>query len=217
MEVKLVVVGGKLAGREIPISREEFLIGRGPECQLRPQSSSVSRKHCAIVIDKGVVAVEDFASTNGTFVNEERVENRRELKHGDRLKVGALELDVVLAFTVVAKNKPKVNSVQEAAARTVASAAGGEEDLDISTWLQEDDTKEKAAWPVKKKADGDDTATGKSLRDTAAIPAPATQVAPKPKSKTPDKPRFQVPPKPKAETSGAAADDMLKQFFSRKR
>jgi pSer/pThr/pTyr-binding forkhead associated (FHA) protein len=218
MEVKLVVVGGKLAGREIPITNHEFLIGRGQECQLRPQSSSVSRKHCAILVDKGVAVIVDFASTNGTFINDEQVEQRRELKNGDRIKVGILELDVHLSVSVVAKSKPKVHSVQEAAARTVAAAAANEDDM-VSGWLEDDDVGDKVTQPIKKTAIGDDTATGKSLHDTSAVPAPMTKMVTKPREKTPPKPvsKFQTPAKPKAESSGAAANDVLKQFFSRKR
>ncbi len=219
MEVKLIVVGGKLAGKEIVIRGPEFVIGRGQECHLRPQSSAVSRKHCAIVVDEDAAAIEDFASTNGTFVNGERVEKRHELKNGDRLKIGALEFEVLLAISVAAKMKPKVHSVQEAAARTVASAASGESDLDISGWLEEGAPKEPAVWSVKPSAKADETVVGKGLHDTTAIPAPATQAAPKPKEKTPPKAaaRHTPPPKPKAERSGAAANDVLKQFFARKK
>jgi pSer/pThr/pTyr-binding forkhead associated (FHA) protein len=219
MEVKLVVVGGKLAGKQIPITSHEFLIGRGPECHLRPQSSSVSRKHCAVLVDKGVAVIVDFASTNGTFVNGEQVEQRRELKDGDRLTIGILELDVQVSVSVVAKSKPKVHSVQEAAARTVAAASANEDDM-VSSWLEAEDSDDKPAWQTSKKpTSGGDTAKGKSLHDTTAIPAPVTQVAPKPKDKTPPKPmgRFQTPPKAKTESSGDAANDVLKQFFSRKR
>jgi predicted component of type VI protein secretion system len=218
MEVKLVVVGGKLAGREIPIGSHEFLVGRGPECHLRPQSSSVSRKHCAILIDKGVASVVDFGSTNGTFVNDEQVEQRRELRDGDRLRIGILELDVHVAVSVVAKSKPKVHSVQEAAARTVAAAAANEDDM-VSGWLEDDVTDDNATQPIKKAASVSDTAASKSVHDTAAMPAPVTQTAPKPKEKTPPKVvgKFHVPAKPMAENSGAAANDVLKQFFSRKK
>lgn len=218
MEVKLVVVGGKLAGREIPIGHHEFLIGRGQECNLRPQSSSVSRKHCAILVDKGVASIVDFASTNGTFVNNEPVEQRRELKNGDRIRIGILEVDVHLAVSVVAKSKPKVHSVQEAALRTVAAAAANEDDM-VSSWLEDDYTDDNAVLPIKKPIADNDTATGKSLRDTSAVPVPVTKMTSKPKEKMPPKPvgKFQTPAKPMVETSGEAANDVLKQFFSRKR
>ena len=124
MELKLVVVGGKQEGMEIPVQGPAFLIGRGEECRLRPQSTLVSRKHCAIVLDKDSAVLVDYGSVNGTLVNGERVQERQELKNGDRIKIGMLELDVRTAVSLVGKKKPKVNNVQEAAARTVGAARG---------------------------------------------------------------------------------------------
>ena len=123
MEMKLVVIGGKQAGMEIPVRRPKFLVGRGEECQLRPQSHLVSRKHCAILVEKGLAVIEDFGSTNGTFVNGEKIQQRRELNNGDRIKIGTLELEARLTAGAADKKKLKVHSVQEAAARTVASTA----------------------------------------------------------------------------------------------
>ena len=97
MEVNLIVANGKQMGKKISISSPKFLIGRGEECNLRPQSSLVSRKHCVILIEKDSAAIEDLGSTNGTLVNGEKLAERRELKNGDRIKVGMLELEVQLA------------------------------------------------------------------------------------------------------------------------
>ncbi len=135
MEVKLVVANGKQTGKEIPIKGPHFLIGRGEGCQLRPQSSEVSRKHCDIVVEKGAAAIEDCGSTNGTFLNDHRITGRQELKDGDRLRVGVLALEVRVIAGAAAEKKPKVRSVQEAAARTVASPPAVGDDLDISGWL----------------------------------------------------------------------------------
>ncbi len=221
MEVKLVIVGGKLAGREIPIRTREFLIGRGQECQLRPQSNAISRKHCAIVVGTAEAAIEDYNSTNGTYVNGERVDKRRELKSGDRIKVGMLELDVLLAVSVGGVTKPKVHNVHEAAARTVASAAASGDDLDISSWLEKGDNEdnETVTWPIKKPEADDDTLTGKGLTENTTVAGPPAKKGGKAKEKTPPKPvgQFQRKAKPMAESSGEAASDMLKQFFSRKR
>jgi len=142
MEAKLVVVGGKQAGKEIPIPGAKFLIGRGEDCQLRPQSDLVSRQHCAILVEAGTVTVRDLNSRNGTLVNGERIKGDRELKTGDRLKIGPLEFDVQLSVPVAGKKKPKVRNIQEAAARTVESAVGGTEDLDISSWLEDQEETE---------------------------------------------------------------------------
>ena len=151
MEMKLVVIGGKQAGMEIPVRRPKFLVGRGEECQLRPQSHLVSRKHCAILVEEGSAAIEDFGSTNGTFVNGEKIQQRRELNNGDRIKIGMLELEVRLTAAAADKKKPKVHSVQEAAARTVASTASDDDD-EISQWLAEDNNGQSVAPPSDKPA-----------------------------------------------------------------
>lgn len=121
MELKLVVLGGKNAGRVIPISGKKFFIGRAEDCHLRPHSELVSRHHCAILAEEDTVLVRDFGSKNGTFVNGDKVRGEQDLKNGDRLKVGDLEFEVQLTVSLTAKMKPKVHSVEEVAARTAAS------------------------------------------------------------------------------------------------
>ena len=58
MEVTLIVANGKQMGKKISVSSSKFLIGRGEECHLRPQSSMVSRKHCLISIEDNSAAIE---------------------------------------------------------------------------------------------------------------------------------------------------------------
>ena len=123
MEVKLIVANGKQAGKEISVKSAKFLIGRNEDCQLRPQSHLVSRKHCAILIEEDSATIEDLGSTNGTFLNGEKLEGRRKLKSGDRIKVGILEVNVQLDVARAGRQKPKVHNVQEAAVRTAASAS----------------------------------------------------------------------------------------------
>lgn len=139
MDVKFVVVHGKHAGQEIAIPGPKFFIGRAEDCNLRPHSDLVSRHHCVIMVEEGFVAVRDFNSKNGTFVNGEKIGGETELKSGDHLKVGQIEFEVQITSTVVAKKAPKVRSVQEAAARTVQSARPkeGEKDLDLGDWFDE--------------------------------------------------------------------------------
>ena len=97
MKIKLIVASGKQAGKEIPVAGHKFLIGRGERCQLRPQCSEVSRKHCVILIEEGAATIEDCGSTNGTFLNDQRITGRQELKDGDRIRVGMLGLEVRLS------------------------------------------------------------------------------------------------------------------------
>jgi pSer/pThr/pTyr-binding forkhead associated (FHA) protein len=222
MELKLVLVGGKHAGTAIPIPGPKFLIGRGEDCQFRPQSKMVSRKHCAILVQDSSVTIEDSGSTNGTFVNGEKIQ-QRELKNGDRIKVGVFELQVELSATLEGKKKPKVHNVQEAAVRTVAAAAAPDGELDVSGWLADDDQDEKPAAPPENPPSMHDTFVGKSADETATLQASHGQPE-KDKEKDKEKPsRPKVAStslraaKPIADSSRSAAEDVLRHFFPRKK
>lgn len=135
MDVKLIVASGSLAGKAIPIKGSRFYIGRSEDCHLRPRSDLISRHHCAIILDGDYLAVRDFGSKNGTFVNGERVRGEQVLSEGDTLIVGVLEFKIKIEQA--AKSKPKVESVQQAAARTVESAS---DDFDVDQWLSDEET-----------------------------------------------------------------------------
>ena len=218
MELKLVVVSGRQAGTEIPIPGPMYLIGRGEDCQLRPQSNLVSRRHCAIILEEGRVLLQEFGSTNGTYVNGERVKDERELKNGDRLKIGVIELEVQLAVSLAGKKKSKVHNVQEAAARTVASAAK-DDDLDITGWLKDEEEEEPSAAGKRAMAPtaSHDTSAGGNLSDTTAVPAvaPADQTRKEQPSKIVGQFRRDIAPP--TGSSESAAKDMLKQFAPRKK
>ena len=94
MGTKLVIATGKSAGKAIAVKREKLLIGRAEECDIRPLSDEVSRRHCAVRIEPGVVWVEDLGSRNGTFVNGHRIAEKTKVYDDDLIKVGALELRV---------------------------------------------------------------------------------------------------------------------------
>jgi pSer/pThr/pTyr-binding forkhead associated (FHA) protein len=95
MDLRLIVVsGGRQAGLTISVPRLPFFIGRSTDCQLRPRSALVSRNHCVLVRRCGRLLVQDLGSSNGTMVNEEAVNEVRELVHGDRLRVGPLTFQV---------------------------------------------------------------------------------------------------------------------------
>jgi pSer/pThr/pTyr-binding forkhead associated (FHA) protein len=97
MKINLVVLSaGTAAGKALPITVPQFIIGRDPGCNLRPASAMISKRHCAVLVKNGQVFLRDFGSTNGTFVNEEPVKGEIRLKDGDLLKVGPLSFKVVI-------------------------------------------------------------------------------------------------------------------------
>jgi pSer/pThr/pTyr-binding forkhead associated (FHA) protein len=117
MVTKLVVASGKSAGRTISIKRDKLLIGRAEECDVRPLSEEVSRRHCAVIVGPADAWIEDLGSRNGTFVNGTRIEAKTRLADGDMIRVGSLELRV--------------------SSRPAAAAPGGESD--VSRWLMTDE------------------------------------------------------------------------------
>jgi len=103
MKLSLVVTQGKPEGKEIPIRLSQFLIGRDPECHLRPASPLVSKRHAALLIREGKVFLRDFGSTNGTYVNKQLVQGEVELKDGDELTIGPLGFRVKLSVAETPK------------------------------------------------------------------------------------------------------------------
>ena len=77
-------------------------MGRAPRADFIVDAALVSRLHCRLAAGAGELEAVDLESTNGTYVNGERVA-RAMLKDGDKLRVGAVEL-VVVRTGVAAEN-----------------------------------------------------------------------------------------------------------------
>jgi pSer/pThr/pTyr-binding forkhead associated (FHA) protein len=89
MLAKLLERSASAAERhEIAITKEEFLIGRGADCDLRLRSKAVSRHHCLIRFQGGEVTLVELGSANGTFVNGQRIRSQATLKEGDEIGLG---------------------------------------------------------------------------------------------------------------------------------
>jgi pSer/pThr/pTyr-binding forkhead associated (FHA) protein len=96
MKWYLVVERGQHKGQVIPVRREPFLIGREACCHLRPAAATVSRRHCALAARGRNLFVADCHTSNGTFVNGQRLDHEQALQPGDRLQVGPLSFVVTV-------------------------------------------------------------------------------------------------------------------------
>ena len=97
MKISLIVMSaGSAAGKALAVNVAQFIIGRDPDCNLRPASAMISKRHCAVLVKNGKVSLRDFDSTNGSFVNDAAVKGEVVLKNGDVLKVGPLTFKVVI-------------------------------------------------------------------------------------------------------------------------
>ncbi|HWE26457.1 MAG TPA: FHA domain-containing protein, partial [Polyangia bacterium] len=108
-------MGGRLLYRDgngrdasVDIVPDGAFLGRGADCAVRTDDAMVSRKNCKISFAGGRWVVEDLGSSNGTFVNEVRVQ-KQALNHADVVRCGTLQ----------------VRFVETADAQPVAAGAGG--------------------------------------------------------------------------------------------
>jgi pSer/pThr/pTyr-binding forkhead associated (FHA) protein len=82
--------------REVPIKDAEFLIGRGADCDLRLPIADISRHHCIIRVGPDEATLMDLGSSNGTYINGQRIRSQTVLHTGDVLRVGDQEFVVDL-------------------------------------------------------------------------------------------------------------------------
>lgn len=84
------------SGREasVDVLPEGAFLGRGVDCLVRTNDAMVSRKNCKISLAAGHWVVEDLGSSNGTFVNEVRVQKQL-LSHADVVRCGTLQVRFV--------------------------------------------------------------------------------------------------------------------------
>jgi hypothetical protein len=116
----LKFISGKYQGGEFPLKGERVIvIGRSPDLDMVLVEDMVSRKHARISVSRGAVTIEDLGSTNGTFVNGEKVAQAR-LKEGDRILIGTSILKLVHAGA-------SVEHVDEAAAKARLEEAAAQQ------------------------------------------------------------------------------------------
>jgi pSer/pThr/pTyr-binding forkhead associated (FHA) protein len=88
MDAQLVIEKGSSRTRTIQLKADNVIVGRQDGCGVRIPSAKVSRQHCRLTFQDGILHVEDLESANGTFLNGARVSGREIVRPGDRLEVG---------------------------------------------------------------------------------------------------------------------------------
>jgi serine/threonine protein kinase len=91
----IYIVSGPLRGRQFQL-KDIVTIGRSPECDIILDDTGVSRLHAMIQLTRDRYSLQDNHTTNGTFVNTERIEIR-ELRDRDEVRVGNTILRFILA------------------------------------------------------------------------------------------------------------------------
>lgn len=139
----LKFISGKYQGGEFPLKGDkQLIIGRSSELDIVLVEDMVSRKHAKITLSAGKITIEDLGSTNGTFVNGEKVKTSR-LKEGDRILVGTSILKLVkagagvveLSDAQVKQNLEQVAAVQSQR-QTKTAMTGKIEEVPLPDLLQ---------------------------------------------------------------------------------
>jgi len=120
----LKFISGKYQGGEFPLrSDREIVIGRSADLDMVLVEDMVSRKHARISVDGERITIADLGSTNGTFVNGQRVD-QTELKEGDRILIGTSILKLVVQTDGGAPLDPQAIKSQMARAAQHGSGSG---------------------------------------------------------------------------------------------
>ncbi|MGD2057383.1 MAG: FHA domain-containing protein [Anaerolineales bacterium] len=83
----LVAPTGELRGERWQLTKDRFVIGRGPDCDLVVTDRQVSREHALIKKSDGGYFVEDLGSKNGTHLNGVRISAPERLQDGDEIQI----------------------------------------------------------------------------------------------------------------------------------
>jgi pSer/pThr/pTyr-binding forkhead associated (FHA) protein len=164
----------------------------------------ISKRHCSVLIKGGQVFVQDFDSTNGTFINDEQIKGEVQVKDGDTLKLGPLSFKLVIEG-MPAPSKPTPPP------KPKLEAALSDEDAAAAMLSVDEETGEVSATSTA--TSGDEIPGGSTVMEIPAFAA--TQEAAKeekPEEKKPD-------PKKKPATGAAqnAAQAILDKLRQGKR
>jgi pSer/pThr/pTyr-binding forkhead associated (FHA) protein len=104
MDISLVLLK-KDSKKVFPVRNKATILGRRPDCDLCIPLQVVSRRHCQLSQEEDTLKLRDLSSSNGTFLNGQKLGDEAKLEAGDQFQVGPL------IFAVQVDGKPDVSSL----------------------------------------------------------------------------------------------------------
>ena len=118
-QFQLIMRTGPTPGATFTLEGDQINIGRDSSNEITINDAEVSRRHARLTFQGGKYVLEDLGSTNGTFVNGQRLAGPRVLKAGEVVSFGE---QIVLVFEM-STNDPGATMVSQRAAAAVPSAS----------------------------------------------------------------------------------------------
>lgn len=134
-------ISGKYQGGEFPLpAGKEIVVGRSSDLEMVLLEDMVSRRHARIFWDAEQLQIEDFGSTNGTFVNGEKIKVAS-LREGDRVLIGTsilkvIATDAAVAPATVETSKANLENVAAAQRTSVRTMSGAIDEIPLPDLLQ---------------------------------------------------------------------------------
>jgi predicted component of type VI protein secretion system len=205
---------GADVGPDIAVRGKRFVIGSGPDCHMRCPSSSISEYHCEFVAEENGIFLRDLRSESGTILNGEPVTTRRQVSHGDHLRVGKLEFECLITSPGKPASQPAAAPEKKPAAASPAVTKPRKRDSigdDISEMLAAADEQDR-----ERSRHDPNALKFKPTEDEPAAAEPA-QEQKKKFVRPPKQPPGKLPPKPKvvADSTVDAAEEVLKKIFDK--
>ena len=92
---QLTMRSGPTPGKVFPLEKQEILLGRDLANEIAISDPEVSRRHARFLMQEDNVIIEDLGSTNGTFLNGQRIASPQQLRAGDVVTLGE---NIVMVF-----------------------------------------------------------------------------------------------------------------------
>lgn len=122
VEYQLVMRTGPNPGKVFALSKNQIVMGRDVECDISVNDVEVSRNHTRLILGPNTYIVEDLGSTNGTYVNEQKISGQQALNGNDVVRMGD---NVTMVFEIIGGDPlaTKLADSESASPPTLMSAA----------------------------------------------------------------------------------------------
>jgi pSer/pThr/pTyr-binding forkhead associated (FHA) protein len=127
---RLVIRQGARKGAEFEVGADNplIVIGRKGTCAIQILDQKASREHAEVRFEDGRLVLRDLESRNGTWLNGDRVDSPRQLRAGDRIRIGDTLLEVEPDIECEIEDAEEIEEAEEAEEPAADDQVAGEDD-----------------------------------------------------------------------------------------